>query len=288
MTYLLILTTSLLFALQTLSMKRLRAASLGDQLPLNAVFMGLGAVLLGIYGLFFERKTFVFSLTTTLYGVIFGLLYAAAVLCYLLALNCGPVAPTAFFLSASMLIPALFGAAFLGESMSPKKVVGIILLIAAMALNQPNEKSGAKARGWMSLCLMAFLFNGLLSVCQKCQQTVTHGAEGGGLMLVGYACAAFFSALFGLSLKGKRSKAVSMSIKENACVLPAIAAFSLLGNLLLTHLAASVDSVVLYPMSQGGLLVILTLLSILHLKEKNSVKTLVGLFIGLTAIVMMA
>ncbi|HPF88320.1 MAG TPA: EamA family transporter [Candidatus Limiplasma sp.] len=289
MSYALILMTSLLFALQTLAMKKLRAPAMADQLRLNAVFMGLGALLLCGYGMLFQRDVFIIGRTTAAFGVLFGFLYAADVLCYLLALGRGPVALTAFFLSASMLIPALFGIAFLGERLTLKKGAGILMLVCAMFLAQQKEQKAIGARSWIALCLLAFLFNGFLSVCQKEQQTLTRGTEGFGLMLIGYACASLFSALSAAIAGGKRRPTgIAGLIRRNAPWLAAIAVCSMLGNLLLTFLASSVDSVLLYPLSQGGLLVLLALASVLIYRERGGRRAFGGLVLGIAAMILIA
>lgn len=290
MTYLLIFAASALFAMQTLAMKKLRSGSLAGQLFLNAAFTGLGALLLALYGLF-DRAVFAFGGRTALYGLAFGVLYAGAVLCYLLALLKGPVALSAFYLSASMLIPALFGILFLHEKITPLKGIGIALLVFSMYLAQAGEKKArpqTRGRAWLALCMGAFCLNGLLSVSQKCQQMATGGTEGFGLMLVGYAAAGVLDGLAAFALSRKAPFSARELLCANRLALPAVTVCSLSGNLILTFLAAKVDSVLLYPMSQGGLLVLLALLSALVFHEKNGLRAVTALALGIVALALLA
>lgn len=290
MTMLLIFGTSLLFAWQTMGMKKLHSGSIAGQLGLNASFMGLGAGFLALYGVLAKPAMFELSRGTVLFGLAFGALYASAVLCYLLALNRGPVALTAFCLSASMVIPALFGV-LLHEALSVKKLAGLAALLGALYLTRQGGDARRQSPGWGGLCLAAFVLNGCTSVCQKLHQIVSRGTQGDGLMLVGYTVAALVSGMGAALLFARRGKPGGVCrahVRRNLLYLPLIAVCSTGGNLLLTDLAGRVDSLILYPLSQGGMLVLLLVMSRFCLKERLSRQSMLGLLLGLLAIVWLA
>ena len=287
MTMLLIFGTSLLFSLQTMGMKKLHSGSIAGQLGLNAAFMGLGAGMLALYGVFAQPAVFGLSLTTLLFGVLFGVLYASAVLCYLLALNRGPVALTAFYLSASMVIPAMVGVLFLHESLSVKRGAGLLVLLGAMYLTRQGEDGEGRSAGWVGLCLAAFILNGCTSVCQKLHQMISQCTQGYSLILIGYAAAALISGIAAAFLVKRPDTAARSGItRRNLPYLPVIAVCSVGGNLLLTYLAGQVDGLILYPLSQGGMLVMLLIISLAFLRERINRRSMLGLLLGILAIVL--
>ena len=292
MTVLLVLAAIALFVLQSVSLKLLRADRLCDKLLANGAFALLSGICMALVGLLVPSLGAV-SLPTLLWGLAFGVLFALTILFYNLAISAGPLSYTAFYFSASMLVPTLAGILFFQEAARPSLAGAIVIFLAAFFFlnvtpgraKVPREPVNKK---WILLCVLTFCCNGALAVIQKCHQTALGSTESGGLMLVGFLTAAGCYLLGYLATRKRAPKGPSPAALLRGSWLPVclLAAGSLGGNLLLTYLAGVLPSSYLFPLVQGSIIVGVTLVSTFAFREKLSLWGRLGLGLGVCAIVL--
>lgn len=112
------------------------------------------------------------STYTVLLGGSFGLIVALQGLFMLKALRIGPYSYTIVVTSLSMLMPALSGCLFWGETLTFEQVIGIVLVIACFILSINKEESGRNITvQWLIMCGLTFLCGGSIGILQKIQQT---------------------------------------------------------------------------------------------------------------------
>ncbi|MGZ9586598.1 hypothetical protein [Paenibacillus marinisediminis] len=294
MTILLIAMTILLFAAQTLSMKLIRADNLRQRLLINTGFTLIASSGLLLYSLF-QPKVLLISSDTLLLGIMFGLVFTLTIIFYNLAISIGPLSYTAFYFSASMIIPALTGIIAFDEPLKVTVIAAIMLFLAAFYFINvnPDTRSGNKtSQKWKIYCLLTFLCNGSLAVIQKVHQYKMEGTQSDGLMLVGFCSAfVFYAIAYGVMCMVRNAK-MSMSLvgevtllRNNILPMVLLAATSLIGNLIMTYLSGFVPSSYLFPLVQGSILVSITLCSVLIFREHLSRVGRIGLTLGLAAIV---
>lgn len=277
----------LLFVFQTLSMKLQRAPALPQKLLVNCLFSLVAAAALWVGRLAFPAL-FTVSRPTLLYGIGFGAAFALTILFYNLAISTGPLSYTTFYFSSSMLIPTLAGILLFREPFGVSLAGALLLFLAAFYLL--NVGAGGETRGgprWPLLCALTFVCNGLCAVLQKAQQDATGGGEAMGLMLVGFTTAFFCYGASYLLLRGRipSGQADGLALaSQNATAVLLLAAGSAGGNLLLTWLAGRAPASYLFPLVQGGIVVGVTLCSVLFFHEKLSGRSKLGLALGVCAI----
>lgn len=293
------LTAIALFILQSVSMKLIRAESISDKLLVNGIFsaiagIGMTTALAAVPSL---RGI---SSATLAFGLLFGLLFALTILFYNLAVSTGPLSYTAFYFSASMLIPTAAGILFFNEPLTPALIIGALLFLAAFyLLNVPGSMSGnititppKQKKKWLLFCMLTFLGNGLLAVVQKSHQMISGGTQASGLMLVGFLSASVFYFIVYLLMrkihrKGSENCTVTARSVAHANLVPALllAAGSLGGNLLITYLAGIMSGSYLFPVVQGSIILGVTLVSVFMFKERLSLYGKCGILTGILAIV---
>lgn len=233
-----------------------------------------------------------FSLATVLLGILFGVVFIATVSSYYYAMQTGPLSYTTFFFSASMLIPALAGIFFFKETPKVSTIIGITLfLIAFYFISVLSASKGHRvSKQWILLCFVTFVLNGSLAVISKTQQAILQGEEVISLMLVSFCAAFLFAMIVYLLLLAKaQNKAVFQSdmrsMKTSLLPLVGAAVGTGGGNIILTYLNTRLAGAYLYPLVQGGIMVIITLYSLLFLKEKLNRFGTMGICFGILAIV---
>lgn len=289
MNFLLIPAAIALFVLQSVSLKLMRTNRLCDKLLTTGAFALLAGVCMMLAGLIAPSLRAV-SLPTLLWGLAFGVLFALAILFYNLAIDAGPFSYTAFYFSASMLVPTLAGVFFFHEKAGPSLVGAIALFLAAFFfLNVgPGHTKARPSKKWVLYCVLTFFTNGALAVVQRCHQTALRSSESGGLMLVGFLTASLFCLIGYFPARGRSREEPTPAalLRKNRVSICLLAAGSLGGNLLLTHLAGIMPSSYLYPLAQGGVIVGVALVSALAFRERLSWRGKAGLALGVCAIVL--
>ena len=284
----LILAAILMFAFQSTALKKVEVSSLGQNLLVTGVSSGLIAVCLGGWALAAGQS---FSVYTLGYGVLFGLMFIVTLAVYHFAMQSGPLSYTAFFFSASMLIPSAAGLIFWQEPFTWNIGAGILLFLAAFYFISVfgGERGRKGSLRWLLLCALTWLFNGGLSVVMNLQQKSLKAAgmpaEPGQMMLVSFA-AASAAALIAWAVTAKGKFAASGELLKNFWLpILLVGVGTGLGNVLVAYLTGVVPSSYLFPFVQGGTMVAVTLYSSLALKEKINRFGQLGILLGVLAIV---
>ncbi len=292
MTTLLIILTIVLFILQSLSLKLVKADTLAEKLLSNCFFTLPASVLAGTAGLLFPGQNG-FSPVTLLCGGLFGLCFSMTILFYLSAISCGPLSYASFYLSSSMLMPAGAGILFFREEPSISLAVALLFFLTAfycLSASGGEEKIGRK---WLLFCLLTFLCNGSCGIVQKTQQHLAGGREALGMMSIGFGSAALCYALCFLILSRPGGQDVPPKAKPLAVLrrnrLPVclLALSSMGGNLLLTLLAGQTDGSYLFPLVQGSIVPGVALCSLIFFREKLTLRGKLGILAGAVGIIVL-
>lgn len=277
-----------MFAFQSTALKKVEVSSLNQNLLVTGVSSGLIAICLGIWALATGQS---FSVYTLGYGVLFGLMFIVTLAVYHFAMQSGPLSYTAFFFSASMLIPSAAGLIFWSEPFTWSIGVGILLFLTAFYFISVfgGERGKKGSFRWFLLCALTWMFNGSLSVVMNIQQKSLKAAgmqpEPGQMMLVSFAVASVAALIaWAVTAKGKFADGGKL-IKNFWLPILLVGVGTGLGNVLVAYLTGVVPSSYLFPFVQGGTMVAVTLYSSLVLKEKINRFGQLGILLGIAAIV---
>ena len=295
MVYVLLIACIAFMAMQTFSLRYLKAENIRQNLLANGLFSALIAI---AFVVFVAVKGMTVSTTTILFGSLFGFGFIATVSVYYYAMQSGPLSYTTFFFSASMIVPVIIGLFAWNESLKLTQGVGIAMFMAAFYCISVlgGEKGGKVNMRWIILCFATWLLNGLIGVVAKQQQITMQGTEYVQMMMMSFVSAtvfAFIAAVIFFAMDAKKEKkAVGALVKSDMSLMwegkiPLLGAAlgSGMANVIITYLASRLPSGYLYPITLGSVVVLVSLFSILVLKEKPSKPGLIGILIGLVAIV---
>ena len=295
MVYALLVACIAFMAMQTFSLRYLKAENIRQNLLANGLFSALIAI---AFVVFVAVKGMAVSVTTILFGSLFGFGFIATVSVYYYAMQSGPLSYTTFFFSASMIVPVIIGLFAWNESLKLTQGVGIAMFMAAFYCISVlgGEKGGKVNMRWIILCFATWLLNGLIGVVAKQQQITMQGTEYVQMMMMSFVSATVFAlvaaVIFFVMDAKKEKKAVGALVKadmslmwEGKISLLGAALGSGMANVIITYLASRLPSGYLYPITLGSVVVLVSLFSILVLKEKPSKPGLIGILIGLVAIV---
>jgi drug/metabolite transporter (DMT)-like permease len=290
MTMLLIIAAILFFGLQTIALKKIEVTTLRENILETSLFSGIVAV--GFWILTILTKAEISSITFW-YGVLFGVVFIATITSYYYAMQTGPLSYTAFFYSASMVIPSLAGILIWNDNFGWPAGVGILLFLAAFYfITVPGaQKENKGNKKWMMLCFATWLLNGSLSVIVKAQQMAMKGTQASSMTTVAFTFACVFSLLiYFVLLTAKKERVTACKdfhhMRALIIILVAVALGNGGGSFTLTYLSSRVSSAYLFPSVLGGMMIGVTLYSVFVLKEKINKFGVIGIVFGVSALLM--
>ncbi len=166
-------------------------------------------------------------------AAVFGVIFSATVFFNLVAIDYGPLSITNLVINFSLVVPLVYGFAFLGEPVTPLRMVGIGVFAVCMFLFcNPFDKStsdgaaGGKRRGstliWILLTMASFATNGMLMLIQKDYALKTDNAYAMSFLLYSYLFATVTSVVLAVLLKLVRRRTASASASDTAAGISSI------------------------------------------------------------------
>lgn len=254
-----------------------------------------------------NQGTFVFSALSTLAAALFFLLssggklnfvsglypwslafavsYGFAVVFSFLAISCGSLALSSLVLSYSLVLPTLFGILFLNEPVSPWLFIGLAFLcISLLLINFKPGKIKITLR-WGIYVILSFVGNGCCSIVQKLQQTTFQGAYKNEFMLL--ALVTVCISMIILALVSER-KTTPFCLKKGCGFGLLCGAANGLVNLLVMVLTNRMPASVMFPMISAGGILGTAAVSLLFYKESLSRNQIIGVILGVGAIVFLS
>ena len=287
--YLLLLVAILLFTVQTICFKEFSRRFMktkADYFFFSGLYFLLVVVILSVIFGFGQVAP-----QTWLLAMPFGILFITAMLLYMSAMETGSLSFSALVFSFGLLVPVIIGRLFWNEAISPLQILALVLLLSSFYLAggvsvETGRRFNAK---WLALAVSAMIGNGLLMVLSKYHQRLLPGEDVGEFLIVAFATATVAAAVltgFRHTVRKERlSKFTSLPF-----VLLAIGAgvTTAIGNWVAFTLAGRMSAVLLFPVMNGGVVFLSAVFSILFLREKMTRSSVLGMALGLIALVLIS
>lgn len=187
---------------------------------------------------------------------------------------------TVFLMCGGMTVPYLFGALFLGEAVSWRGILGLLLILISVWITHGGGKCADRRQLW--LCGLVFLLNGFVSVVSKVHQVHPGGVSAVSFLVLNSCFKAVFSAVALLGLRLRRPSAgVSVApVPLTLSVVGWIALSALLGGgsyLCQLVAAAALPATVVYPIVTGGSILLTVAAGWIFFRERVSGKMWIGI-----------
>lgn len=229
-----------------------------------------------------------FTMKLSLFSVVMAILQATSGFVYSLIgyriLAKGSVALyTLFLMSGGMVVPAVIGWLFLDEPLTLLRVLGVLIIVAAIVIN--NSGLTRPHPRVLLMCVAVFFLNGLVSVFAKLHQIHADlGAVGTtDYVLISTSLTWLMAIGTYLSLHFRDRKTTAKPQKRKGGVwLPLVivllsSAVGSASSFLQLEGAKNLPASVLYPMITGGSIILSGLFSMLFFREKISKREWVGI-----------
>lgn len=266
--------------------KRLKYES--EQYSLNG---GL-CIVCSVAFFFLSGCRFDLSWYSVLLGVAFGLVSMGNSVLLAKAIRIGPFGYTSVIVNLSTALTALSGALFWNESLSLFKILGIVLMLACFFFAIDTEKDNGKKANtkWFILCLLALLTGALIGILQKIHQSSEYKSEIYTFLFVAFLTSAIISFCgYAVVRKGENRGDDCKPSKKDFLwffVVLIICGMGTAGNNVLNlYLSGVTETAIFFPIVNGVPLLASLVVSFFVFGEKLKRKQLIGLLIGIVAII---
>ena len=223
-----------------------------------------------------------------------GIASAAFVVSWLLSVKSGAYMMVEVFLLLGVMVPIVLCRIFFGEEIGIWQIVGIVILLAAVFIMCTYNVSlkGKMSVGAIALLILCGLSNGVADFSQKWfVQTYPKGSVAAfNFYTYVFAAATLLIAYFIFRATDKRGEDKPRSpiaVVKPIIVYVIIMAVCLFANSYFKTLAAQeLDAIMLYPLNQGGAVILSLLMSALIFKEKINWKCIVGIVLAFVSLLM--
>jgi drug/metabolite transporter (DMT)-like permease len=226
-----------------------------------------------------------FSFTSAGFGIVFGVLVLAQSYTFMWALEVGPFSYTTVIVSLATLIAAVSGL-FFGESIDLFQYFGMgVMVLCIVFSTDKNNGSRKTSLKWLVIALVSCLTNGFVGIMQKIHQNTEYKAQSTAFLVSAFAFMTVVSALLWLYERKKSGESkFNPNAKQIAFALISGATFAVphTANL---YLAGAMPSAVFFPIINTGGLILTLLAATLLFKEKLTRVQIIGIVLGLVAIV---
>lgn len=219
------------------------------------------------------------------YGLDLVLTGITVSICY----QCGPMSLTSVISNACVVLPIAVGCIFYQEVMTFNQNLGIVLLAITLALPcfESGSSSGKISWQWFPLILLAFFFNGMGAVLLNIYGRVADAAGRNAYLSIGYFVGAFLYLCISLyhhkRLGAKPGKGFFCPLLAVVLVCASLSSF--IGNGILMSLNTKMPATILYPMVNGGIGVLVAIISCTFFKEKLTVLKFIAILTGVASII---
>lgn len=216
------------------------------------------------------------------YALLYGVIQGLFLFFKMQAMTNGPVAVTTLIGNCSLLVSTALGVLIWHEKVGIWQAVGVIILICAMFLCMSGGKKGEKASlKWKLYCVGFFVSAGLVGIVFKAFSK-SGCADASDMMITAAIVMTIFCFIVSKIFAAKEG-ADGLN-KTDLCAAAACGILSCVYNRINIYLTGALDSVIFFPVFNGGVILLASLLAFLIFKEKLSSKRKIGIAIGVIAI----
>lgn len=225
-------------------------------------------------------------LPATGYAVFLLLMQASS----LKAMSCGPMALSSLFVMYGLIIPSLAGPIFWHEEFSVMQAIGIVLMLFAIYISSTTKQSKEEnadgiSKRWYMYAILSLIFSGLVGLFEKVHQTGPSADEVGAFLLTAFT---ILIVLNGIIVLFSHIKNHNVNVNKGALICAVLTGIiSAFYNRINLILAGGLDSMVYYPISSGGAILLTVIVAGLFFREKFTKRSITGIVIGGISIILL-
>lgn len=253
------------------------------------LYQGLSLLLSAVFYLALNSFSLALEPTGLFLALCYGLDLVLTGITVSTCYQCGPMSLTSVISNACVVLPIAVGCIFYKEVMNSFQIIGCVLLGITLTLPcfERRTGSGKISWKWFPLILLAFFFNGMGAVLLNIYGRVADASGRNAFLSIGYCVGAltYLCISFVHHKKAQIPFGKGFMMPWLPVILAASSLGSFIGNGILMRLNTSMPASILYPMVNGGIGVLVAVISCTVFKEKLTMLKLLAIITGIASIV---
>lgn len=250
-----------------------------DAYLFNAVSTLGGLVLLICIGPEFKISSY-----SMMMAVCFALISAIAQFSLLMSMACGSMSYSVLFSYLGLLIPTGYSM-IRSRNVTLCQIIGLLLMILTLYLGIGVKNDTKITLKWIVYSAISFVAWGMVGLVQVLHQSSCYKGEINGFLIWSFL---FMVILFGvmyLCMKRRQTEAPHYILKSKDTVFVLIAGlFVGATNKINLYLSGVLPGIILFPIVNGGVIILSGIASVLLFKEKLSKMQILGIVTGIISI----
>ena len=233
------------------------------------------------------------SASACMWGIIYGSVMAAFLLCKMQALATGPVSITSFIGCSSLLLSTAFGIIYFKESISIIQALGVLCLLFALFLTifkgkQDSSVNVKSEKSWPVWCALFFTCSAATGIIFKLHQSSPVRDEVNQMMLVAAITSMILFLISSLVVQCKVDKTLPRILPKTLNFVLACGIVSCGYNRLNISLSGMLPSIIFFPVFNGSVILFASLLAAIVFREKITKRQMLGIGIGVISLIMVS
>lgn len=223
--------------------------------------------------------------TVLLWGVIYGITQAFFILFKTLAMNSGAVSVTTLIGNSSLLVSVLFCFFVWQEHINAADIIGLAILMLGIVCSTYEKKKESISRKWVVYSMFFLLFAASVGISFKAFGKTGKVNSAGDMMLIASVVMLASYAIICFFVKKRNASRQNFKMQKEFIIYALLSGcLSCVYNRMNIYLTSVVDAVVFFPSFNGGVVFLSTVLSVILLKERMKLKTVLGILLGIAGI----
>lgn len=226
------------------------------------------------------------SVATLMCAVFYAVIVCSLQSLTVIAMKIGSMSASSLMVLYGMIIPAIAGPIFWKEKFGLIQFIGIVLVLVSMWLLNKVETDNKVGKKWGFVVIVMFFLSGFAGLIEKIHQSTDGRSERAMFLFVAYLvmCVISFCGLL-ITKKDSFKKKNAIPVLLSGGISGIIVGFYAFTNL---TLAGNLNSMIYYPVANGGALIFTVLLSVTVFREKCTKRHVEGFIIGFLSIILLS
>lgn len=224
-----------------------------------------------------------FSMGAMIYGAVYGVILFAFLYLKTQSMATGPVSLSTLIGSCAFVIATAFGVIYSNDTVSIISLFGMLMLFASLFMCVNPKKSEERLTGkWFLYCFGFFFAGGIVGILYRLYGASDYSSDMEVMLLTSAVVSEIMFMITGIAV-GKKSG----NIKPNRTAVMYMIVSGIASCLYIRmnlSLSNMISSVIFFPVSNGGMVILSTVMGRIMFKEKLTIKQLCGIALGCIAV----
>lgn len=217
-------------------------------------------------------------------AAIFAAVTAVAQYMLLMAMASGSMSYSVLFTYLGMVIPTFFGIVYYGQPLSVMGIIGLVLMIVTIFLGVDFKTDSQMSPKWLLYAIGNFIMWGIVGICQQIHQNSEFAGEINGFLMYSFIIMTAMYGIIFLIMPKKENHSYGYLKGKTLPIILISGIFLGVINKINLYLSGAMESIIFFPIVNGGVIILSGIAAIAIFREKLNKKQILGIITGIISV----